>query len=249
MDPISLLVIAGSLGLKYMNDRDALRRASSLQGAMQQYQQQKGRETEAQINNYLTQQTAPQRAAEMQKIESSRQQSMQSTVDQARAASPVTETAGTNTSADYQKSAQAAADRVSDRTRRAIEQQAVMGAPAEQSLATNIRLGRTAGAVDANNEAINNIGEAYSRDIRNVRPNPWLSMLSSAGMAAGGYMLGSAGASGAANAAIDAGVNNGGGYEDASGNLYDPAVATRQDAVIQRQLKMRRAMKQFGFDI
>jgi hypothetical protein len=57
----------------------------------------------------------------------------------------------------------------------------MMGAPGEQGVASGIRFGRTAGNVDANNIAIGNVGDAYMRDINNVKPNPLLSLAGDAG--------------------------------------------------------------------
>jgi hypothetical protein len=68
---------------------------------------------------------------------------MTGTVDQARAASPVTAPAGA--SADYQKASTAAADTVAARTKRAIEQLGTMGAPGEAGIASGLRFGRAAG--------------------------------------------------------------------------------------------------------
>jgi hypothetical protein len=188
MDPLSLLIIAGSLGAKYFGNRDAERRSQQLQGAMQQYQTQKARQNEAVINQMVSKQGPQDRAKELADIQASRGASMQSTVDAARSASPVQTVAGTNTSKDYQEAQAAAATRIADKTKRAIQQLAVMGAPGEQGVASGIRFGRAAGNVDSNNAAIGNVGEGYMRDINNVRPNPMLSMLGDAGLAVGSSM-------------------------------------------------------------
>jgi hypothetical protein len=70
----------------------------SLRGGMEQYQRGKAQENEAAINQLMSKQTAPARAAELANIDASREASMRGAVDQARAASPVTQVAGTNTS-------------------------------------------------------------------------------------------------------------------------------------------------------
>jgi hypothetical protein len=89
---------------------------------------------------------------------------------------------------------------VAARTKKAIEQLGLMGAPGEQGIASGIRFGRAAGDVDAGNAAIANVGAGYMRDISNVRPNPWLSMAGDIGMGVGGGMLGGAGGAGATTA-------------------------------------------------
>jgi hypothetical protein len=185
-----LAIIAGSMLAKHMANKDVARRQNGLQQAMQNYQLQKARENETAINGLVDQQTPAKRAQELADIQGSRQGSMQSTVDQVRAASPVTVAAGASSSPDYQQASSAAAERVSDRTARAIKQLGVMGAPGEQRIASGIRFGRSAGTVDAGNQAIANVGAGYMRDIDNVKPNPWLTMLGEGGMAAGGAMLG-----------------------------------------------------------
>jgi hypothetical protein len=246
----ALAVIVASMFANYMNNRSAQQRASSLQSAMQTYQQTKARENEAAINQLANQQTPQARGSELSNIEASRQQSMQDTVNAARAASPVTAAAGTNTSRDYQQASEAAASRVAERTKRIIEQQAVIGAPGEQGIATGLRFGRVAGNVDANNAAINNIGEAYSRDIAGVRPNPWVALLSRAGMAVGGYMLG-----GPAGGAVAAGSNyptsSGGvvtGYGGAGDVASDPNLVANADGTYStRRARLNNALAQWGY--
>lgn len=242
----ALLVIAASMFAKHMANQQAQNRSSSLQQAMETYQRTKAQQNEGAINQLVSQQTPDARAKELQDINASRSATMNQTVDQARAASPIQPVAGTNTSPDYQQAAAAAADRVSTRTANAIKNLSTMGAPGEQAISSGVRFGRAAGNVDAGNAAIGNVGAGYMRDINNVRPNPMLSMLGDVGMAVGGGMAGSAlGAAGGA-AAANASANSGQGFEDASGNLYNENVTNAQDARISRQLAMRRAMAQWG---
>lgn len=239
MDPLTLLVIAGSLGAKYLANKQAQDRSSSLQQAMQNYQMSKARQNEQAINQLMSQQTAPQRAAELQKIDESRVASMQGSVDQARAASPVTQVAGTNTSPDYQKASQAASTRVADKTAKAIQQLGMMGAPGEQGVTSGIRFGRTAGNVDANNIAIGNVGDAFMRDINNVKPNPLLSLAGDAGMAiGGGMMFAPAAGSGAMVPAADAAAYEGGALYNTAGTGATPMFGS----AASRAAAMRGAM-------
>lgn len=189
------LLLAGMMAKHYANS-EASDRSKELQKAMETYQRMRAQQNEAAINNLVDQQTPQKRAADLQQTEASRVASMQGTVDAARAASPVAPAAGTNTSTDYQSASTAAADTVASRTKRAIQQLALMGAPGEQSLASGIRFGRAAGNVDAGNAAIANVGTGYMRDIDNVRPDPFLSLLGDVGIAYGGAGIG--GVSGAA---------------------------------------------------
>lgn len=180
-----LAVIAASMLAQHMATSDAQDRQKGLQRSMQAYQRSKAQQTEQAINQLVDKQTPDARAKELQDIDTSRQASMQGTVDQARAASPVTAAAGTNTSADYQKASGAAADTIANRTKRAIQQLGLMGAPGEQGVASSIRFGRAAGSVDAGNQAISNVGRGYMTDIDNVQPDPFLMLASKAGMGVG----------------------------------------------------------------
>jgi hypothetical protein len=238
-----LAVIAASMLAKYMANKQAQDRQGSLQQAMQNYQLSKAKQNEQATNQLLTQQTPQARSDELSNIEKSRETSMQGTVDAARAASPVVPVAGTNTSPDYQQASQAAATRVADKTKRAIQQLGTMGAPGEQGVASGLRFGRAAGNVDANNMAIANVGDGYMRDINNVRPDPTLSLIGDAGMAAGtGMMFAPAlGAEAAAGGTAAAGY---GGAGDVAVSPAAEAAASRTAAA--RAAAMRGAFARWG---
>lgn len=197
----ALLILAAGMAAKYMANKGAQDRAQSLQQAMESYQRTKAQQNEAAINQMVAKQTPQARSDELQSIQGSREQSMQDTLSAARAASPVTPAAGATASSDYQKASSTAADLVSARAKRAIEQLGVMGAPGEEGIASGIRFGRAAGAVDAGNNAIANVGAGYGRDINNVQPDPFLSTLGDIGITAGGTMMGGAGGAFAGTAA------------------------------------------------
>lgn len=200
----ALAVIAASMFAKHMANQGAVDRQNQLQQAMAAYQRSRAQQNEAATQALINQQTPAARATELKNIDTSRQQSMQNSVDLARTASPVTQVAGTNTSGDYQRASATAGDLVANRAKRVIEQLGLMGAPGEQGMASSIRFGRAAGDVDAGNAAIANVGAGYMRDINNVRANPWLTMLGDAGMGAGAGMFANAWMAPAAEAA-DAG--------------------------------------------
>lgn len=170
---------------KYAANADAQNRQARLQQAMRSYQLQQAAGNEQAIHGLMDQQTPAAREAELQGIQTSRANSMQGTVDAARAASPATVVAGAASNPDYQKASAAAADTVATRTKRAIQQLSVMGAPGEQGLQYGLRFGRAAGKVDAGNAAIGNVGNAYMNTIRNTVPNPALSTAGDAMMAYG----------------------------------------------------------------
>lgn len=241
-----LLVLAASAFLKYQNDRAALKRQKGFQNAMELFQRKRSGESMAATEDMLKKQTPEARGSELADLTATREQSLRDTVGAAQAFDQPG-IAG-KTSADYAKATQQEASSVAERTRRAIEQLAAMGAPGEQQRAHSIRFGRAAGVVDASNAANDAVGQRYMTDIRNVKPNPFIDLVSQIGM---GYALGggagaaTAGATGAVGAA-----NNGQGYEDASGNLYDSNTTSakhgEQDARIRRQMQQQRAFSLWG---
>lgn len=223
----ALLVLAASAAAKYQNDRNAQKRQESMRNAMEQYQRTKARDVEAVTGDLLDKQTPKARETELASATADREQSLKNTVGAAQAfnAAP----ASGKLSADYKAVDEANAGRIAERTRRAIQQLAVMGAPSEAQRRFSTRFGHAAGEVDANNVASDRVGRAAMTDINNVRPNAAVDMLSQIGMAYGGASLGGA-AGAAATTAGNQSVNNGQGYEDASGNMYSNN-ATRQQRV------------------
>lgn len=150
------------------------KRARLLQ-AMRSYQIGQAAKGQAATENLLTQQTPAARAAELSTITADRAKSIGDTVASVQTSNPAP-IAG-KLSGDYQRSQQAAADTVAERTRRAIEQLSSMGAPGEQSLKSGVRFGRAAGVVDASNSAIGSVGRAYMGDMNNTVANPGLTLL------------------------------------------------------------------------
>lgn len=195
MDPLSLLIIASSFGAKYYADQQAQDRQQALANAMRNYQQIKARNTEQAINNLVSQQTPTARTTDMNQAIADRVASSNNLVSQVAASNP-SQIEG-KLSNDYKQSQASTADSVAAKTKRAIEQLATMGAPGDVQSQFGIRFGRAAGNVDANNAAIDRVGQAYRTDISNVRPDPLLSTLGDVGLAVGGAMGAPAAASGA----------------------------------------------------
>jgi len=240
----ALLVLAASAFLNYQNNRAAQKRQQRIAGAMEAFQRKKSAESMAATEELLEKQTPEARAGELQRLTADREQSLRDTVGAAQAFD-VPQIAG-KLSADHVAASEREANVRAERLRRAIEQLSTMGAPGEQRQQHQLRFGRAAGQVDAANIASDAVGRGYMTDINNVRPNPFIGLVSQIGMGVGAGMMGNAAAGAASAGAVDAGVNAGQGYEDAAGNLYDPAVANRQDARIQRQLAQRRAFSIWG---
>jgi len=242
----ALLVLAASAFLKYQNDRQARKRQERFAGAMEAFQRKKSDESMAATEELVKKQTPDARAGELAEATRAREQSLRDTVGAAQAFD-APGIAG-KLSSDYRAAQEKEAESISARTRRAIEQLARMGAPGEQQLKHQLRFGKAAGVVDASNAASDAVGRRYMTDISNVRPNPFIDLVSQVGMGVGGYMAGGAGGAAA----------SGQGFEDAAGNLYDPDAAlvaqdasTRaasathaeaaQDARIRRQIAMKKA--------
>lgn len=174
-------LIIGAL-MKYGADAQATQRQQHLNNAMLAYQRSMAQNNTAAIGELTAKQTPAARQTELQGIQAARLGSATQAVNTVQPAAP---TSVPGASPDYQKAQAAAADTVANRTKRAIEQMSVMGAPGEAGLASGIRFGRAAGKVDAGNQAISNVGNAYLTSIGNTVPNPGLSMGGSALMAYG----------------------------------------------------------------
>jgi len=210
-----LLILAASAFLKYQNEKQADKRRRSFQSAMEALQREKSKEGVAATEELLTKQTPKARGEELSQLTTDREQSLRQTVGAAQAFDAPGTTG--KLSEDYRGGAAENANRIAERTRRAIEQLSVIGAPGEQRQKHQLRFGKAAGTVDASNRAIDNIGRGYVTDIGNVRANPYVNMIADLGMA-----YGSSGAS------AGTAVNNGQGYEDASGNLYSNNTTRQQ---------------------
>lgn len=234
MDPLGIALLAFSALTKYEANNDASERREAFRRRMEAYQRTKVAEAGNATEQLLAKQTPEARGVELAEIGADRGQSLRDTVGAAQAFD-APQIAG-KLSGDYRAGQEANATRVAERTRRAIEQLATMGAPQEQAEAFGKRFGTAATRVDGANSAMENVTRGYAADIEDVRPDPFLGTVSQLGTAVGQGMLSNAGALASENAKIDAGVNNGQGYEDAAGNLYNSGVSTRQDARIQKQL-------------
>jgi len=172
--PIALAV--AGVALKAKSDRDANQRQRRLQEAMEAYGLSKAAEGRAATEQLIATQTPAMRDAQMAEVENERREDMQSSVDSLQAFNQP-QLAG-KLSPDYTRAQERSAETVSARTRRAIEQLATIGAPAEAGFRHNIRYGRAASGVEAATRARANVDDAYTRDIRGVRPS-WRQNLAS----------------------------------------------------------------------
>jgi hypothetical protein len=220
----ALLVLAASAFVKYQNDQAALKRQKNLASAMEAFQRKKSGESMAATEEMLKKQTPEARSTELADLTRAREESLRETVGAAQAFDQPG-IAG-KVSGDYVRAQEQQATSVAERTRRAIEQLAAMGAPGEQRQAHQLRFGRAAGQVDASNIASDAVGRGYMTDISNVRPNPFIDMVSQIGMGVGGAMAG--GAAGAAAGGGASVANNGQGFTDAADNLYSGNVTRQQ---------------------
>lgn len=175
-------IIIGALA-KYGANAQATQRQQHLNNAMLAYQRSMAQNNQTAIGDLTATQTPQARDAELKSIQASRVASATQAVNNATAAAPTNVVAGA--SPDYQRAQATAADTVANRTKRAIQQMSVMGAPGEEGLASGIRFGRAAGKVDAGNQAISNVGNAYMGAINRTVPNPFLSTGGDALMAYG----------------------------------------------------------------
>lgn len=251
MSWINVGVAAAGMLAKYKADKDAQNRRESLRGGMEQYQRMKAQDNESSINQLVQKQTPAARGTELAAVTDDRARSLQGTVNAAQAteAAPI---AG-KLSGDYSAAQERAANTVSARTKRAIEQLSTMGAPGEVGLKSSMRFGRAAGVVDANNRAISNVGNAYMTDINNVRPDPFLNMAGDAAIAYGtsGALGGGAEAAEGSNYVGSVGGRDVAGYGGAGDvasnpNLVSNADGTWSTAAAARQAKMKRGFSLWG---
>ena len=236
--PAGLIILAASAAVKHANDQEAIRRQENIRRAMEAYQMGKARQTEAATEELLKKETPEERKTELTQVTGDREQSLRDTVGAAQAFDAPA-TAG-KLSDDYRAAQEKEATTIADRTRRAIQQLATMGAPGEQRQKHQMRFSKAAGEVDAANIASENVGRAYMTDINNVRPNPFLNLASQVGMAVGGGMMGSGGTA-AAGGAEAMGTDSAGHftYEDSAGNAQRSAIPYQQ----------RRAQVNRGFSL
>jgi hypothetical protein len=182
----ALLVLAASSLLKFQNDRVARKRQERLANAMEAFQRRQSAEAMAATEELVKKQTPEARASELAESTQAREQSLRETVGAAQAFD--TPGIAGKLSSDFRAASEREADTIAARTRRAIEQLAAMGAPGEQQLKHQLRFGRAAGVVDASNAASEAVGRRYMQDIENVRPNPFVDLLSQVGMGVGSGM-------------------------------------------------------------
>lgn len=169
MWPAIALMVAGA-AIKHHNNQEAYNQQNRYRQALENYERQKSQQAMAATQTYIDQQTPQKRAEELHTLQDTRATSLGDSVNAASSAAQRPVLAG-NVSADYGHAQDAAATRIDERTRRAIEQLSKMGAPGEQQLEQGIRFGRAAGKVDATNSSAANVGRGYSMDMGNVRPN------------------------------------------------------------------------------
>ena len=184
MDPLSLALLAASAFAKYQANEEAAEQREAYRQRMEAYQRTRAKATERATDDLLKKQTPEERETELKAITTDREGSLRDTVGAAQAFD-APQIAG-KLSGDYRATQEASAARIAERTRRAIEQLATMGAPQEQAHEFNRRFGRAAGEVDANNRASENVGRGYMQDISNVQPDPFLSLAGDVGMAVAG---------------------------------------------------------------
>ncbi len=185
-----LAIIALSAFLKYQANQEAADQREQYRNAMEAYQRTKAAEVEKATDLFVKKQTPDARGQELNDITADRQKSLKDTVGAAQAfdQAPIAGKMG----ADYASTQEANANRIAERTRKAISQLATMGAPGEQQQAFGRRFGLAAGQVDASNRASQNVGGGYLKDISNVVPDPTMTMLGDVGMAVGSGMAGGA---------------------------------------------------------
>jgi hypothetical protein len=236
--PAGLVLLAASAALKYANETQAQKRQAKLLDAMRAYQNIKSAEGLAATEQLLAKQTPEARGTELGQVTAAREQSLRDTVGAAQAfeAGP----AAGRQSGDFQAAQEREASSVAERTRRAIEHLAAMGAPGEQKFQHQLRFSKAAGAVDAANSASENVGRAYRTSIAATRPDPFADMLSSVGMAVGSGIMGGTSAGEPTAGAAGTGATADGGAGKAT------TASSSRAAIAARSARMNRGFSLWG---
>src|SRR3972149_6195359 len=160
MAALPYLLIAGSALLERKNQRDVEGRQKRIIDAMQQYQTGKAKQGQKSIEDFLQTITPERRAAESADTRQELQRGLEQSVGATQAYEKPDNFSGKVSDAYSARRAEGDAA-TKERVRKAMEQLAVIGSPAEQGLRQQFRFGRAAGDVDAANAAIRNVTPAY----------------------------------------------------------------------------------------
>lgn len=219
-----MLPLLIGLGISGLADAQAQAKREKLLNAMRAYQVGQTGATRGAIEGLIAAETPQARATDLANKIAERSDSLQKSVDSVQTTNPAP-IAG-KVSEDYKGSQAAAASRVADRTKRAIEQLSVMGAPGEDRLASGIRYGRAAGVVDAANSAIGNVGNAYMTHMNNTVPNPGMKLVGGALASYGAAKMG-AGTGGTTSPGWGDTMGTSGAFEDSAGNMQQSPYRVR----------------------
>jgi hypothetical protein len=158
-------------------DLEERRRAIAQQ--MEDYQRGKAVKGEDAIQRFIDAVNPARRAADSSDIRAELQQGLEKSVGAAQALAKPDNFEG-KVSENYLTRRASNDATTAERLRRAMQQLAIIGTPAERNLRTGFALSDSASDVDSANAAINASTPAYTRAINSLRPDRGLSLASQA---------------------------------------------------------------------
>lgn len=174
------LVLAGaSAAVSSETQRELEGRRRAIAQRMEDYQVGKAKEGQKSIEKFIEAINPARRAAESSDIRGELQQGLDQSVGAAASLSKPDNFAG-KVSENYTGRRAMNDATTSERLRRAMQQLAIIGTPAERNLRTGFSLSDAAGGVDASNAAIQSSGRAYNRAFESQRPDQFLNFVSQA---------------------------------------------------------------------
>ena len=193
MEPASIAMMLASMAVQKIAADNASDERRSKLNQSEAFARQKAKKNEAATQGYMNTVTPEARSAENAQANTDITNSLTNTPGAALASVPNAPVAGkglNDPTGDYSSAKGVENARVKSVIDRVIGQKAVMGQDAERSRKTGYRATDTAGGINANNAAINNVTGAYNSEIANIRPNQMMGFLSQALSGAAGAMGG-----------------------------------------------------------
>jgi len=155
---------------------DQRKRQDNLAAQMNTYQQSKAAESTNAIKNFTNTLTPEQRQQQFEKEQSGIRTNLDSSVQANQSFQAPTESFG-KTTADFTTRTAANDATTAGRLKTLLNSLAIMGAPGQRNLTSNVDLHTAAGIVDGANGAANRVGQYYKKAIGEQQPDAGLSLI------------------------------------------------------------------------
>jgi hypothetical protein len=179
MSEAAIALALGSALVGEAGNQDLEQRRRKIAKRMDEFQGEKARQGQQSIEKFIAQIDPARRAAESSDIRGELQRGLESSVGASAALSKPDNFAGKVTE-NYTGRRASNEATTKERLRRAMEQLAVIGTPAERNMRTGFALSDATSGVGAANSSIASTGRAYTRAADSLRPDPFLSFVSQA---------------------------------------------------------------------